>query len=463
MTAHYSIGKRIWFVFSCMLVTALTAPAQETIPNPELKLNYRELTQRQQLQFKMKDSGELTRPVGILNWDFPPSEFAQLGFDTYPQTFCIEPLIPVVGGTNYGFNIDPFGQPRDFLGLKDDEDGKRDSARRNKYVRELYGKHYSELLKKPETYGPAFQTALWELISETDVPANQNSPFDLTTGTFQSNYANLNASPAHVQLAQTMLRGLNGDDTTFGTNPDLAGRQLVRLNGVKDADGVLAQAQIGLRNIGGTSNLISATSDSFGGASGPGGSAPIGGIGGSPLSGFGGLGGGIGGGIGGGGGFIGGGGIGGGGIGGGDSTPALVTETPLTNTVIPGGINPITTNTPLTSTQNTGPTNPITTVTTGTTNTTGTTATTPTIPTTATTPTTVTMTTSTGPTTSITTQTTTTTGTTQTTNTTQTTSTTTTDPDPNPIPGPPAIVLSFVGVGVMGLFRRFRKSNSSNI
>jgi hypothetical protein len=231
-----------------MIGLAVSAPviAQE---KPDLTLRYADLTQREQLQFSMKGHPDLTRPVGGLAWEFPPTTYATVGFDPELKTFCMEPLVTVTSGMEYGFRIDTFGTPKDF-GLADDEAGRKMAIRRMKFVRELYGRYYIDTVRDPNMSAAAFQTALWEVTQETEVPDGP-MPFSLFTGTFKVNYPNLNESPAFVQRAQKYVQSLTGDDASFAESTVLAGQTLVRLTGLNSLTGAAGQSQLSTRAIGG--------------------------------------------------------------------------------------------------------------------------------------------------------------------------------------------------------------------
>ncbi len=302
---------------------AATGAAQE---RPDVVLRYDGLTTRQTFKFKT-DGGEHSKAVGGLGWQFPSSALATVGFDPAPVTFCIEPLVPITAGQEYGFTIDSFGKPRDFAGVKADKSGTEAADKRAKLVRELYAKHYAEAVRDNGT-ASAFQVAVWELTTESQLP-KAPAAYSLYSGTFQA-VEPLAQAPAFVQTAEGYLKGLTGDDSGFATAPLLAGRELVRLSGANVATGEAAQAQVGLRNRGGVNNLVSPFGDepqSFGGLGG--GRAPS-------LNGLrSGVGGGVGG--GGGGGFGGG---NGGGFGGGNNSTPTSPPTPGTDGN-PGGTNPI--------------------------------------------------------------------------------------------------------------------------
>ena len=148
---------RIQFLLGLAVIAWALVPvtAQESTAGG-LKLHYRELTDRQVLKFRM-NGAEQSAPIGRLNWDFPSVTFATVGLDPQLSTFCLEPLVPVVAGNDYAFDLEPFGTTKDF-NLKEDEAGKKEAERRAKYVRELYGRAYADLLKDPAAVAPAFNS-----------------------------------------------------------------------------------------------------------------------------------------------------------------------------------------------------------------------------------------------------------------------------------------------------------------
>ena len=234
-------------IFGVLLGLASVAPAlaQE---KPDLTLRYQELTQREQLQFSMKGHPDLSKPVGALSWDFPPTTFARVGFDPELKTFCMDPLTPVTSGMEYGFRIDTFGTPKDF-GLADDEAGRKLAVRRARYVKELFGRYYGDTVRDPDISAAAFQTALWEVVQETELPDGP-MPFNLYNGTFKVKAAPTD-SPEYVQRAQRYVQSLTGDDASFNESPVLAGQNLVRLTGLRSGANAAAQSQLSLRSSGG--------------------------------------------------------------------------------------------------------------------------------------------------------------------------------------------------------------------
>ena len=190
--------------------------------------------------------------IGLMNWDFPLTTPATVGLNSNLASFCLEPLVPIIAGNEYSFQVDTFGKAKDF-NLKDDDEGRKDAERRIKFVRELYGRAYADVLSDPHVAAPAFQLALWELMLETGAP-DAPTPYDLNTGSFQTNFLKTDSAPAYVAQAQKYLQSLTGDDAVFSETPILAGQELVRLTGLLNTGGVRAQSQLALRNSGGVSN-----------------------------------------------------------------------------------------------------------------------------------------------------------------------------------------------------------------
>ena len=295
------------------VTTAVASTAVQAQERPDISLRYRELSERDALKFSMKSPVDpkaapttTTKPVGWMNWEFPDSITSTMGFDPNLKAFCIEPLIPVTPGMEYGFTIDNFGKPRDFAGVTENNDGDTVAKKRTAFVRELYGRYYDDLVKDPAAVAPAFQTALWELVGESEMPDGP-MPFSLYTGGFQVAYQNEKDAPLYVKSAQGYLQSLTGDDTSFTSNPELAGMELVRLSGTKGANGAVSQAQLVLRQRGGVSTANSPYSNApimtggGGGLSGGGLGGALSALGGRGAlgGGGGGFGGGLGGGIGG--------------------------------------------------------------------------------------------------------------------------------------------------------------------
>jgi hypothetical protein len=322
---------------SLIAVAGLTAsaaaqqvgPAEPT--GPLVSLRYVGLTNRESFRFVQLGT-TFTRPVGDLNMEFATGVFPSDGLETRFRSFCVEPLVPMYAGDSYPFSVDPVDRPR-WFGLPDTDDGKTTASRRAQYVRELYGRFYQETLDDPKANAPAFQVALWELVTETEFPDGP-MPFNLYTGTFRADYPDEAGSPAFVRQGQRYLQALTGDDAPFSAAPVLSGMELVRLTAYREAGAAtVGQSQLALRaSPGGTGGFVAA-----GGDGAPGGGLP-GGVG--PIAGPGGIGPAVGGGV-----------FGGGGGGGFFGPPGGVTSTSD-----PGAGGPATPTPPLTTT----PTPPLT-------------------------------------------------------------------------------------------------------
>ena len=260
-----------------------------------VSLYYTGLTNAADVKLVVADK-PVTKSVGEMAFATPVGA-ATAGLATNPRTYCVEPLVPIVAGRVYDFHVEPVETPAGF-GLADTADGKAAAVRRAAFVRELYGRYYEETVAKPET-AAAFQVALWEVVTEADVPDGP-MPFNLYSGSFKADYADPATAPAAVQTAQRYVQSLTGDETKYGESAALRGQELVRLTGAAGPDGVVPQSQLSLRP-------VPDTSGGGGGAPGLGFSTglPVGAGGGfGPLRGFGGGGFGSPGGFGGGGGGV---------------------------------------------------------------------------------------------------------------------------------------------------------------
>lgn len=311
---------RILHASAVLVALALTGSLAHA-QNASFNALYQGADPKGEFAFTWKEKGKFAKPVGRLRWEVPPSEFSTGGVDRSFSGYCSEPLVPVVAGNLYRYEIQSPDMP-EIYGLPTTDDGLRAAARRAQYVRELFGRYYQSTLSSNDAIAPlaplAFQAALWEVIHESEFP-DVASPFDLFTGNFQANYPNLEQSPPYVQEAQRYVRSLTGDEiTTFYENTAVAGKELVHMKGLATEAGLVGQSQFGLR-------------DQSGGAPGFNGATAAGGTG------FGALGGGAGSGLGNGAGGIlpaalGAGGGGGGGGGGNPNDPTPPTETPPTDT-----------------------------------------------------------------------------------------------------------------------------------
>jgi hypothetical protein len=295
------------------LLLLAVAPAGLLAQAPTLEAFYHRLEPKETFKYRWKGEDKLCN-VGAFGWEIPPSTFSTGGLDRNFTGYCAEILVPITAGQTYRFQPIGLNEPQSY-GLPATAEGAKLADQRATLIRELFGRYFRKTMTATDIF--AFQVALWELNQE---PQPQKGPvaFDLFAGEFQVNYPREEA-PAFVRLAQDYLNSLTGDDTTFYTNEAIQGRELVRLQGIANAEGVVAQSQLALRYFNGGGG-----GEGFGtgsGVGGGGGGLPgVPGGGGGPPGGSGGFGGGSGGG---GGGLITGG--GGGGVappsGGGGSVP----------------------------------------------------------------------------------------------------------------------------------------------
>jgi hypothetical protein len=307
---------------------------------PALEVFYSKLEPKQQFKYKWQGK-EGVCSAGVFRWEVPQSEFGTNGFDRNFTGYCAEVLVPIVADKTYRFQSNNLYAPTNYSLTNAKAEARGVSAeRRTRYVLELFGRYFQDSTTKniSSDDAAAFQIALWEIIQESE-PAEGEAKFDLFGGDFQANYPK-NEAPVAVNKAQDYLASLTGKDADlFFNNPDLRDRELVRLQGLVNADGSPTQSQYALRTklggggVGG-GNLNRALT---------GGGAAGGGFG-APLMGGGGAGAGNGGGLGGGGGFFGGGGTGNGRTvttttpgGGGNNTPPNNNPPPTTTNRPPVG------------------------------------------------------------------------------------------------------------------------------
>ncbi|HEY2909056.1 MAG TPA: hypothetical protein VGI99_02365 [Gemmataceae bacterium] len=263
--------------------------------------------------------------VGIMDWIVPSQEYGTAGMDREFRTYCAEAPVPVTAGNTYKFEVKSPAVPEAYR-IDPTDVGKAESYRRSLYIRELFGRYYVPSLTDYQA-AKAFQISLWEIIHESTWDPDQPAPLDLNSGAFTA--AKDQADPASVALAQNYLTSLTGNDNIFYENPDLAGRELVWMQGIASpfAAGAVAQSQFALQYVrGGGANAAPFINAPIGGA-GLGGGGPFIGGGGGGFGGIGGGGGLLAGGLG--GGFGGGGGGGGGGTGGGPPTGPPITTPPI--------------------------------------------------------------------------------------------------------------------------------------
>jgi hypothetical protein len=277
----------------CVLAACLAwAPAARG-QAPELEVFYRKLDPRDQFRYAWQGK-EAVCSAGVFRWEVPAKEFGTNGLDRNFTGYCAEVLVPITADRLYRFRVNSLFAPENY-GLAGKDGAALAAQRRATYVKELFGRYFRDPAVRAvgAEEALALQVALWEVIQEGEPAAGQGAAkLDLFGGEFRANYA-AGAAPGYVTKAQEYLGGLTGDDGPFYTNPDLRGRELIRLQGVANGEGVVAQSQFALRFAGG------------GGLGASGGRALTGlGFGGLPVGGFGGPGGGLGVGNGGGGGVV---------------------------------------------------------------------------------------------------------------------------------------------------------------
>ena len=298
--------------FLAVLIGVVAAQPRVSAQTPELEVFYSKLEPKEQFKYKWKGKEGVVN-AGVFRWEVPQKEFGTNGLDRNFTGYCAEVLVPITADKLYRFQVNSLYAPEDY-GLAGKEGAALAAQRRATYIKELFGRYFHDPVLKAVNAEEAIalQVALWEVIQESE-PEQGAPKLDLFSGDFQANYPKAEA-PAFVLKAQQYLDSLTGSDAAFYENPDLRGRELIRLNGIPNAAGVVAQSQYALRYAGG-------------GGAGAGGSGALlgGGAGGLLGGGFGGPLGGIGSGLGGGGagGLVAG--TGGGGSGSGTSFPGAAT------------------------------------------------------------------------------------------------------------------------------------------
>lgn len=269
------------FIALMSLTLVLGICARSSAQAPSLDAYYDRLDPKSVFNSKWKGEEKVCN-VGAFRWQVPMSSYATGGLDRNFTGYCAEIDVSIVVGKLYRFKIDRLDDPA-FYGLKADAEGIRAAQRRATLIRELFGRYYSESKTAHPDDTFAFQVALWELTHETEAANGMMTLFDLFSGDFQTNYPREQA-PAFVLKAQDYLNSLVGNDSVYYQNPSINGRELVRLDGIPNAEGIVAQSQYALRYIDGGVPGIGPFANALGttGAGGAGGFAPgIGGFGGS--------------------------------------------------------------------------------------------------------------------------------------------------------------------------------------
>lgn len=234
------------------LPVALSFQSRASAQEPELEVFYSKLEPREQFKYKWKGK-EAVCSAGVFRWEVPQREFGTKGLDRNFTGYCAEVLVPITADKMYRFQMNSIFAAENY-GLVGRDNAEVVAQRRAMLVKELFGRYFRDPVLKSvnSDEAVAFQIALWEIIQETE-PAKDAVKFDLFAGDFQANYPKADA-PAYVLTAQKYLDSLTGTNEAQGLfyeNPDLRGRELVRLKGIANAEGVVAQSQYALKYAGG--------------------------------------------------------------------------------------------------------------------------------------------------------------------------------------------------------------------
>jgi hypothetical protein len=218
--------------------------------HPSLEVFYKKLEPREQFKYKWKGK-EAACTAGVFRWEVPETEFGTNGLDRNFTGYCAEVRVPITAEKLYRFRVNSLYDVKNYEGLANKEGMELAAQKRVIYIRELFGRYFRDPVLKPVNpeEAIALQIALWEVIQESE-PAEGNVKFDLFAGDFQADYPR-DQAPAYVLTAQKYLDSLVGDDDIFYENADLRGRELIRLQGIENADKVVAQSQFALRYMNG--------------------------------------------------------------------------------------------------------------------------------------------------------------------------------------------------------------------
>ena len=276
------------WLFAGAILPSGYSMAQEPVPpaeRPQVTLRYLGVIKGQEFKYKMLGEGEFQRTIGDMHLDYPTGSFPIGGLDPQIVSYCVEPQVPMYKGSSYAFTVDTIDHSK-FYGDPETDEGRKRTDRRVAFIREFYGRYYQASLKDPVTAN-AFQAGLWELTQEQEFPEGP-VPFNLFTGTFQANYADVQQAPEFVRQAQTYVQSLHGDGAAFTDNSFFNGTEIVRLTAVRSPEGIIAQSQFVVRNL--PISAAGGTAGPIGSGGGGGGGAPIGGgRGGAPGGGIGGV------------------------------------------------------------------------------------------------------------------------------------------------------------------------------
>lgn len=264
---------------------ALALQTRASGQEPALEVTYTRLEPKEQFKYKYKDKdGKVQEAVctaGVFRWEVPRSAYSTGDLDRNFTGYCAEVLVPIVAGKTYQYRTNNLYDPANYNLAGGAKEKVGDAAnRRTRLVQELFGRYFRDPTLKATnaTDAVAFQIALWEIVQETE-PADGELKLDLFAGDFQANYPKADA-PAYVTRAQEYLSTLTGkDDALIAENPDMKGRELIRLQGLPQADGAPTQSQFALRYKNGGAAGSGAFARALT-AGGGGGFAPGGGLGG---------------------------------------------------------------------------------------------------------------------------------------------------------------------------------------
>jgi len=233
--------------FTLVLLLQASATGQE----PALEVYYTKLEPKDQFKYKWKGK-EAVCNVGVFRWEVPQTEFGTNGLDRNFTGYCAEILVPITEDKLYRFRVNSLFEPSNYDGLAGKDNAATAAQKRAIYIQELFGRYFRDPVLKAVNPDEALalQVALWEVIQETEPAEGQPLKLDLFSGDFQANYPKADA-PAYVLKAQNYLDSLTGNDALFYQNPDLRGRELIRLMGIPNANNVVAQSQFALRFAGG--------------------------------------------------------------------------------------------------------------------------------------------------------------------------------------------------------------------
>lgn len=229
------------------VVVLLGISSRTSAQAPSLEVYYDRFDPKQSFKYKWKGDEKVCN-VGAFHWVIPPSDFSTGGLDRNFTGYCAEVNVPIVAEKLYRFRQISLLEPKNY-GLEATPEGIRAAERRATLIRELFGRYYTENKTANPNNTFAMQLALWELTEEAE-PMDRAATFDVFSGTFQVNYPK-DQAPAYVSLAQTYLDSLAGNDAIYYENQEIKGRELVRLQGIENEEGVVAQSQYALRYING--------------------------------------------------------------------------------------------------------------------------------------------------------------------------------------------------------------------